>query len=110
MGSVREVFCKGIGCKDLVTGTCEDGEFVTCGVLKCPYSKDFVKGWYAGQKDVLSLVCKRIEGAKLTLKQVGDIEWDSPDLDMRFVDDHPKEVNAILDAQLQAILDVIKEE
>jgi len=59
---------------------------------------------------ILSLVCKRIEGAKLTLEQVGDIEWDSPDLDMRFVDDHPKEVNAILDAQLQAILDAIKEE
>jgi len=59
---------------------------------------------------IISLVCKRIEGEKLTLIQAGDIEWDSTDLDMRFVDTHPKEVNAILDAQIQHSIDVIKEE
>jgi hypothetical protein len=93
MGSVREVFCVGIGCKDLVTGNCEDGEFVTCGVLKCPYSKDFVKGWYAGQKSVLALVSKRIEGVENPY---------SEDLD-------PLHRSGFEEAR-QAILDAIKEE
>jgi len=107
MGSVREVFCKGIGCKDLVTGTCEDGEFVTCGVLKCPYSKDFVKGWYAGQKDVLSLVCKRIEGAKLSDEKIIELvtEYHFSGVENRHV-----LAKNVVKAFRQAILDVIKEE
>jgi len=101
MGSVKEVFCVGIGCKDLVTGNCEDGEFVTCGVLKCPYSKDFVKGWYAGQKSVLSLVCKRIEGAENPFQVTTRFN------DPRYLD---KPVHDAFEKARQAIIDVIKEE
>ncbi len=36
----------------------------------------------------------------LTDEEIGNLEWNSADLEMRFVEAHPKEIKAILQAQL----------
>ena len=38
-------------------------------------------------------------GRLLTPQAIGDLEWNSADLDMRFADDYPNEVRAMLEAQ-----------
>lgn len=40
---------------------------------------------------------------KLTDEEIGLIEWESPVLDMRFVDDYKDEVDALLQAQIDKI-------
>ena len=40
-----------------------------------------------------------IMGKLLTKEEIGLIEWESATLDMSFIDDYPKEVQAILQAQ-----------
>jgi hypothetical protein len=48
----------------------------------------------------------------LSIKQVGDLEWESPILDMSFMDDYPAEVDAILEAQrddtIRRVVELIK--
>jgi hypothetical protein len=40
------------------------------------------------------------EFKRITQKTLDNIEWESATLDMSFMDDYPKEVEALLDAQL----------
>ena len=47
---------------------------------------------------------------RISHETIAKLEWESTDLDMRFVDDHPKEVDAILDAQLASCEKEHKEE
>jgi len=64
---------------------------------------------YTGANKILSLVCKRIEGARLGKEQISDAKIGHTAI----IEPHPsvyEDDYAIAQAQLQAIIDVIKEE
>jgi len=59
---------------------------------------------------IISLIEELLDGLTvMSDEEVGLIEWNSADLDMRFVDDHPKEVKALLKAQRDSDIKQIKE-
>lgn len=45
-----------------------------------------------------------VKRVRLTDKEIGLIEWESATLDMRFVDDNPKGVRALLQTQVNKVL------
>ena len=66
-------FCEGIKCKNRISLMVEGELADTCSISRCPpdekegcpYSKDFVRGWYKGQEITL----ERLQDINATLAQ-----------------------------------------
>ena len=70
-------FCEGIRCKNRIRLIVEGEPCDTCKVGRCPpnekegcpYSKDFVKGWYKGQENTL----ERIQDVHSALAEINGL-------------------------------------